>query len=417
MPRKQIYSVQPNQGINLAVLVTAFLVGAVGGVALKLLGAPILVTAAFPVVVLALYVGANFATRQTAIEPETVGDNSYYLGFLFTLASLATTLYQIRGIEAEAESAARLIPSMISGFGVALTSTICGVFIRIMLMQMRPDIVARDREARRDLAQGARDFRLAISEASRQLKSISIETAQHATERNARVSEIADKHMKQADALVQRQNKQFDETFNNFSQRLSDDLATALSSGITAALKKLGTSADEIAVSLQDMSAAHAESIGLVRTANKDVAQAAVDFKAAMSEHHRVALGSYRSLEGRAEKISAALAAAIDDLNQGAAGLQRSLAKQADSLDQRTEKIIAGFAELQSSVGQVTDGLKAAASQLKTSIERLDERAAALDASRDASKQWAGEPADSQSQDQDNRTSISALGRRLRGWR
>jgi hypothetical protein len=175
-----------------AALLLAFLLGAGGSVALKLAGVPPLWAALWPIAVLAAYVGASVLTRAAAIEPEAVGDNCYYLGFLFTLASLATTLYQIRDLGA-AEGAS-VIPEVISGFGVALSSTIAGVFGRVMLMQMRPDVAARDLEARRDLQVGAREFRAAISAASRGLKSAAVEGAQHAAEREAEIRRLSDAH-------------------------------------------------------------------------------------------------------------------------------------------------------------------------------------------------------------------------------
>lgn len=415
MARNQIHAVQPNQAADQAILVLAFLVGALGGVALKIFGAPVLATALFPVGVLALYVMACMASRRLAIEPETVGDNCYYLGFLFTLASLATTLYQIRGLEAQTGTASHLIPSVISGFGVALTSTICGVFFRILLMQMRPDIVARDREARRDLAQGARELRLAVAEASRELKSISVEMAQHAAERNARISEITDEHMRQANELVQKQNDQFDRTFNEFSRRLSDELAQALSAGISVALTKLSESANEIAASLQGISGAHAESIGVVREANRDIAQAAVDFKAAMLEHHRVALASYRTLEGRAEKISAALATATENLEQGASQIQRRLASQAKAQDERTEKVIAGFSGFESSLAGIIQKLRDASSQLDAAISSIDNRSETRGMEAQSVESIGPASEDDQAKDRDEAAPLPAR-RRLMPW-
>lgn len=79
------------------------------------------------------------------MDAETIGDNSYYLGFLFTLTSLAVTLYFV--IEAGSETA-RLIPEIISGFGVALSSTIVGVFLRVLMLQLKVDVETRERRVR-----------------------------------------------------------------------------------------------------------------------------------------------------------------------------------------------------------------------------------------------------------------------------
>ncbi len=80
----------------------------------------------------------------SALGAEVIGDNSYYLGFLFTLTSLAVTLYFV--VDVAAEDRAFAHPEVISGFGVALVSTLVGVFIRVLMMQFRLDLVARERE-------------------------------------------------------------------------------------------------------------------------------------------------------------------------------------------------------------------------------------------------------------------------------
>jgi len=64
----------------------------------------------------------------------------------------------IQDLTGEASTSSDAIPRAVSGFGVALTLTVMGVFLCVIHMQMRPDIVARDREARRDLSHRARDF-------------------------------------------------------------------------------------------------------------------------------------------------------------------------------------------------------------------------------------------------------------------
>jgi len=259
MARRPLHDPRGRDAMDKAALILAFLLGAGGSVALKVLGAPVLVAALWPVAVLVGYVLACLATRAIAIEPEAVGDNCYYLGFLFTLSSLAVTLYQIRSLGADG---AAFIPQVISGFGVALSSTIAGVFLRVMLMQMRPDMVARDREARRDLAMGARDFRAAVTVATRSLRATAVEAAQHAAERNARLDEITDAHAARAAAMLARQAEAHEAAARSLADRLAADLGEA---GLAA--ERLREASDRLAASLSDLAGWQAEGMPRLRRA------------------------------------------------------------------------------------------------------------------------------------------------------
>ena len=61
------------------------------------------------------------------------GDNLYYMGFLFTLTSLAVSLYQFSTVGSAEQ--------IVQNFGIAIASTIAGITLRIMFNQMRRDPV------------------------------------------------------------------------------------------------------------------------------------------------------------------------------------------------------------------------------------------------------------------------------------
>ena len=130
-------------------LVVAFLAGAGGSWGAKALGLGPFVAVAWTVGAMGFYVLAVTVLGRLRIEPEAIGDNCYYLGFLLTLSSLSATLYQLTLSGEEAE----LMRSIIGGFGVALISTILGILLRVIFIQLRPDIVARlQEEADRNIA-------------------------------------------------------------------------------------------------------------------------------------------------------------------------------------------------------------------------------------------------------------------------
>ena len=98
----------------------------------------ILIMGAYFVINLNNQIGLNLRYDQ-------LGDNLYYLGFVYTLGSLAHTLYIFSGGSFE-------IGDVISSFGIALTSTILGVVLRIVAHQLQVDPTEVEDAIRADLS-------------------------------------------------------------------------------------------------------------------------------------------------------------------------------------------------------------------------------------------------------------------------
>jgi ElaB/YqjD/DUF883 family membrane-anchored ribosome-binding protein len=86
--------------------------------------------------------------RVFHLRDDQSGDNLYYMGFLFTLTSLAVSLYQFN-----AEGSAAPI---VQNFGIAIASTIAGITLRILFNQMRRDPIEVEATARMELAEASR---------------------------------------------------------------------------------------------------------------------------------------------------------------------------------------------------------------------------------------------------------------------
>jgi hypothetical protein len=88
------------------------------------------------------------SARVFRLRDDQSGDNLYYMGFLFTLTSLAVSLYQF--------SSAGSAEQVVQNFGIAIASTIAGITLRIMFNQMRRDPVEVESTARLELAEASR---------------------------------------------------------------------------------------------------------------------------------------------------------------------------------------------------------------------------------------------------------------------
>lgn len=105
---------------------------------------------AVPVLIMIGY-ALLLAMRPFRLRDDQSGDNLYYMGFLFTLTSLAVSLYQF--------SAAGSAEQIVQNFGIAIASTIAGITLRIMFNQMRRDPVETEATSRLELAEASRRVR------------------------------------------------------------------------------------------------------------------------------------------------------------------------------------------------------------------------------------------------------------------
>ena len=102
---------------------------------------------AVPVLIMIGY-AVLLGARLFRLRDDQSGDNLYYMGFLFTLTSLAVSLYQF--------SAAGSAEQIVQNFGIAIASTIAGITLRILFNQMRRDPVEVEATARMELAEASR---------------------------------------------------------------------------------------------------------------------------------------------------------------------------------------------------------------------------------------------------------------------
>lgn len=153
-------------------LFLAFFVG--GGIAIlsmkSLSDSPILAVV-LPILLMGSY--ALLLVEWPGLRPryEFAGDNLYYLGFLYTLISLAISLYRFNTDGATS--------AIVTNFGLALTSTILGLAGRILLNQPR-DEATTDAEtgARENLARANRRLRAEMEYSIEEFQRFRIEAKQ-----------------------------------------------------------------------------------------------------------------------------------------------------------------------------------------------------------------------------------------------
>jgi hypothetical protein len=184
-----------------------------------------------PVIVMALYACVVTLVPRTRLRFDQAGDNLYYLGFTYTLCSLAITLYRFHATEGSADY-------IVSNFGIALATTIVGVVSRVWLHQMRDDPLELERETRSELTEAVSRLRAEIDQAVREFNHFNRtlqQSAQEAIEAQGNVAlEALDKSTKQYAQLAVRAVGHLENCFVEFNKQATElntntaQIATAL---------------------------------------------------------------------------------------------------------------------------------------------------------------------------------------------
>ena len=187
LPRRRFWNDMPDKGLFALVALGGFL----GIIVLKtntsLASEPI---AGMAVTSMILYGVIAFRLPAVQMRPDRLGDNFYYLGFIFTLASLSAALMQLRS--------APNIEDLLGNFGIALITTVVGVAGRVLFVQMRGEIDDIEARVRRDLASASADLRAQLVLSLREFETFQTGVLQAASEAVARLTKEADARVKEA---------------------------------------------------------------------------------------------------------------------------------------------------------------------------------------------------------------------------
>ena len=263
--------------IDTVLLISAFVFGIGSILILKNNQLPDWLPVVTSIVIIFTYAFISHTSGRGRVEPDQTGDNAYYLGFVLTLTSFAHTLFKINPDLADSE----LLRNVISGFGVAVASTIVGVTVRAFFLQYRVDLVAREKEARLQLNDSMRRFHAEIEDAVRGTKCLGMEIRQSLDEHHRQIA-ISDK---------QHMQKVFDEISKGFQQLFADSiertqetnsiLADSVSKTISNAEKEMLDTLDNVSRPLRETNAAINES---TRSAAEALRRSLQDTSEATSE-------------------------------------------------------------------------------------------------------------------------------------
>lgn len=240
--------------LNSGFLFVCFLVGAVGIIIFKQHHVNQVFVTAFPVAIMLIYALSHLKEKHLLGR---VGDNLYYLGFLYTLVSLGVSLFEFSLID---ESSGK-ITQIITNFGIAIASTIFGIFFRVFFNQSEEDEAPKE-----EVSESVSDFREQVSILNSELG----EFSEFRTELEQILRESADRQktaISQFKASVTRFTKTVEES--------RDQLQVNLDSFVNT-VSDLNTQVSNLDSALKASSDAVSASIGAIQTISESVAESDV---------------------------------------------------------------------------------------------------------------------------------------------
>lgn len=152
--------------------------GAIGIVVMKWLGVPATLAALAAVTAMAVYAFLEWRGGARRMRADQAGDNCYYLGLIYTLASLAYAIFTF--------DPADTATTIVQGFGIALATTILGLILRVFFIQSRTDIVEMEENARVELVNASSALKASLGQLTEDMNGFgrgfrqSLEEASHA---------------------------------------------------------------------------------------------------------------------------------------------------------------------------------------------------------------------------------------------
>lgn len=349
---------------------------AVGGLAIwfmKSAGLHQYVVTAVPVAIMVGYAVIALTTERYRIREDKIGDNIYYLGFLYTLVSLAYALYAFNERAAGAAD-------IITNFGIAIFTTIIGLAGRVFFNQMREDVTEYERQARISLADAANDMKAQLGGISHEMDVFKRNLTQIAEEGVTSMAESAKSSM-EANVL------KFSEVsnnvmgniqaaFSNFTDHSSklNDIASKNVEALNALferIERIEASPDLLASKLDPVMQRFQEVADETLQRNKAQAKDVKKLQDMIQQ-------SVEAAEALLKSAKAADTGVADQLRELASGIENGIAsvnKLAGALQQVGKEISAEIEENQKAVGSLRRTIDAEAEAIATSAKAMRQSA------------------------------------------
>jgi hypothetical protein len=278
-----------------------FLTFAFGGAALivvaKALGVPALMVAVLAAAAIVGYAVLIQRTGTGRLRSDQAGDNCYYLGLIYTLASLAYAIFTF--------DPADTATTIVQGFGVALATTIIGLVLRVYFSQSRPDLAESEATARLEIAAATGKLKAELSRSVVSMNDFSRQTRQALEELREEVVASIQATKERAERTVNEMARQATSAVNESSEAAvsgARKLSTATTKVVNgmesnvAALSGLEAAQQQISESLKALESA--------ATCSQSILENLVTQSSSIGELQSGATNTVRDLAGAASLLN-----------------------------------------------------------------------------------------------------------------
>jgi methyl-accepting chemotaxis protein len=218
LPRRKFFSDMPDKGLFGIVAIFGF--GAICGLKFWDYNNADVV-AVLAVAAMVVYGVIAYQMPLVRMRPDRLGDNFYYLGFIYTLASLSAALLQVR--------AGMNTIQLVGSFGIALVTTIVGIAGRVLFVQLRSELEDIEERVRHDLAATSADLRTQLSASVREFETVRTALLQTLNETIIECDKATRLQVEQVDQLAKLAAEQIKKAFDD-NRREAEHLANLTSS-------------------------------------------------------------------------------------------------------------------------------------------------------------------------------------------
>jgi hypothetical protein len=345
------------------------------------------------VVALMLIYGVVIWIRSsTEYASETDGETFYYLGFIYTLATLVATFAPLLNSAERPESR-----QVLGLFGLGLITTFVGLAGRIVFAQTSAGALASPETDARRLGDAYAEAARAIERSTVRIVHAQQRAEGHLSESYSGAIEairiLSGRVTQQFDAMSAQVLKQFGEVI----ERVSSDAESAFAEVRNRAVREIEAAAGQ-AVKTQDRAKEQVESLavgtaGAVRDVTEhvvqDFARVARESTTELSAFLRETNGNVAATLKQFETRLAALTLPPDDLGEKLAGLLAELAERADLLRKTTATVGAASGELEGALTQAVASARAGGRAFGTLARSADAATTAVSSSTTNIEQFA----------------------------
>lgn len=273
------------------------------------LQSPMLLGLVVPLGVMVTYMYVGYRTRGNEVSEEKFADSCYYLGFIFTIASIVVCLYDIPKMTAGGG-----LEDIATRFAAAMISTVLGMAVRVYLVSFRKDAADAIRDVEQALLDTTRLFTAQLQENLKTLQSFEQQVV------SAGQSSVAGVQV-QVEALA----RNFSESLSQFYAQLNEENRGAfreMADEAKAASARLAGAVDNYSQGMQ----AHLGNIESKVTQFADAVSARLSTTEFPDDYFARRLkGSMDQLALETQNIGGAVRAVNDEVKESAVALRKTI--------------------------------------------------------------------------------------------